>query len=413
MIPSFFGHALPQKNHSDAKTTRFTEQEAIMISLNELDEAIAAILPEVRDFRHRLHRIPEIAGREFKTAAAIREALAPLGLELHRPFLQTDVVALLNRGQAKNITLRADIDALPVEEASKSCPYRSTHPGMMHACGHDGHAAMLYGAARILASLRDGTPCSVRFLFQPGEEMAGLAHDLLDAGALLDPEPDFITGLHSWPGEPYGKICTRPGVLMAAAGFFRIALHGQGGHGSLPRLAKNPIDCAADIMTACRSIVPDDCVLAFCACHAGSSNIVIPETMELKGTIRFPEMESGMKLLADFEATVRAIAEQRGIRSEFSCPLSYPPLINRPGDYERIRSLVVENCGHEAFFELPEHTMSSEDFSWYLAKYPGVFCHIGGGDSAPLHSDRFDFDDNLLPVGIRYFCLAALKLLTK
>ena len=170
-----------------------------MITIEELNEKIAAVLPEVREFRHSLHRIPEIAGREFKTAERIREALAQLGLEVRKPYLKTDVTAILNAGKPKNLTLRADIDALPVEEPDNGCPYRSTHPGMMHACGHDGHAAMLYGAALILSALRDQVPCSVRFLFQPGEEMACLAKDLMDNGALLDPEPDFITGLHSWP----------------------------------------------------------------------------------------------------------------------------------------------------------------------------------------------------------------------
>ena len=381
-----------------------------MISIHELNEKIAEVLPEVKSFRHALHRIPELAGTEYKTSALLREALAPLDLEILNPFLKTDVVAFLNRGRKKNITLRADMDALPVEEADQDLPYCSTHPGMMHACGHDGHIAMLYGAAKILSGRRDQIPCSVRFLFQPGEEMMCMARSLMESGALQNPEPDFITGLHSWPNEPYGRICTRPGTLMAAAGFFRIELHGKGGHGSLPKLANNPIDCAADIMTACRKIVPADCVLTFCTCHAGDSNIVIPENMELKGTIRFLEEQKGRALLADFEKTVERIAKQRGIQCKVHCPLSYLPVVNKPEDYCRIRDIISANCGADAFYELPEHTMSSEDFSWYLSRYPGVFCHIGSGESTPLHSPHFDFDDELLPVGIRYFCLTAMKL---
>ena len=381
-----------------------------MISLEELNQKIAAVLPKVREFRHSLHRIPEIAGKEFKTAERIREALAPLGLEVRKPYLQTDVTALLNSGKPKNLTLRADIDALPVEEPDNGCPYRSIHPGMMHACGHDGHAAMLYGAAMILSELRDQVPCSVRFLFQPGEEMACMAKDLMDSGALQDPEPDFITGLHSWPNEPYGKICTKPGTLMAAAGFFRIVLHGKGGHGSLPHRANNPIDCAADIMTACRSIVPEDCVLTFCACNAGTNNIIIPADLELKGTVRFLEAEKGKKMVAEFEKTVRDICGKRGITCEFSCPVPYLPVVNRPEDHAAVRRIMTEHCGTDSFFELPEHTMSSEDFSWYLQKYRGVFCHIGSGESVQLHSKEFDFNDDMLSVGIRYFCLLAFEL---
>ena len=376
----------------------------------ELERKIAEILPRVKEFRHVLHQIPELAGQEFKTAARIREALAPLGLEVRKPYLKTDVTAILNAGRPKNLTLRADIDALPVEEPDNGCPYRSTHPGMMHACGHDGHAAMVYGAALVLSELRDRVPCSVRFLFQPGEEMACLAKDLMDNGALLDPEPDFITGLHSWPKEPYGKICTRPGTLMAAAGFFRIMLHGKGGHGSLPHLANNPIDCATELMTSCRAIVPEGCVLTFCACNTGTNNIIIPADMELKGTVRFLEAEKGRKMVADFEKTVREICSRRGIGCDFSCPVPYLPVVNRAEDYEKVRRIVTENCGEEAFFELPEHTMSSEDFCWYLQKYHGVFCHIGSGDSVQLHSNQFDFNDDLLPVGMRYFCLLAFEL---
>lgn len=379
-----------------------------MISFGKLTRMIAEIIPEVERFRRRLHRIPEIAGKEFQTGAAIRQVLAPLNLEIAEPFLQTDVIAVLNRGKTHNLTFRADMDALPIEEAAVDCPYRSTHSGMMHACGHDGHMAMLYGAAKILSELRDEIPCSIRFLFQPGEEMACMAKALLASGALRDPEPDFITGLHIWPGEPYGKICTRPGVLMAAAGFFRIVLHGKGGHGSLPEAAGNPIDCAAEIITGCRSIVPDGCVLTFCACHAGQSNIVIPETTELKGTIRFLDVAQGERLKAEFENRVREIAHRRGIDCDFRCPTPYLPVVNRPEFYGAVKKILTEAGGSDSFYELPRHTMSSEDFSWYLQRYPGIFCHLGAGSSAPLHSPQFDFDDKLLPVGICYFCLLAL-----
>ena len=200
-----------------------------MIGIDELNARIEAIVPEVAAFRHSLHRIPELAGDEWKTSEAIRARLAPLNLEVEKPFLKTDVIAFLNRDRKPNLTLRADMDALPLEESDKECPYCSLHPGRMHACGHDGHVAMLYGAAKILSECREEVPCSVRFLFQPGEEMACMARALLESGALDHPEPDFITGLHIWPGELRGRICTKPGVLMAAAGFFPDCSAGQGG----------------------------------------------------------------------------------------------------------------------------------------------------------------------------------------
>lgn len=381
-----------------------------MIGIDELNARIEAIVPEVAAFRHSLHRIPELAGDEWKTSEAIRARLAPLNLEVEKPFLKTDVIAFLNRDRKPNLTLRADMDALPLEESDKECPYCSLHPGRMHACGHDGHVAMLYGAAKILSECREEVPCSVRFLFQPGEEMACMARALLESGALDHPEPDFITGLHIWPGEPRGRICTKPGVLMAAAGFFRIVLRGRGGHGSLPGAARNPIDCAADIMTASRAVVPSDCVLTFCSCHAGRNSTVIPELMELEGTIRFTDPEKGTRLLADFEKSVRDLAAEREIRCEFHSSLPYLPVINREEAFEKVRNLVSGWCGKEAFHELSGHTMSSEDFSWYLRRYPGIFCHLGAGPSAQLHSPQFDFDDRLLSAGIRYFCVLALGL---
>ena len=379
-----------------------------MITLDELDQKIEKILPEIKTVRHDLHRIPEIAGKEYKTSALIRERLSKLGLDMKPPFLGTDVIALLNPERSNNLTLRADIDALPIEENNETLPYRSVHPGMMHACGHDGHTAMLLGAAEILAEIRESVPCSVRFLFQPGEEVGAFAKDVLDSGALQNPEPDFITGLHNFPDEEYGKINTRPGALMAAAGFFHIALRGKSGHGSLPEKANNPLECAAEIIAECGKIVPDDCVLTFCQCTGGNCNNVIPETAELLGTLRFFDHDKGQKLLSDFEDTVGRIAERRKIQCDFSCKVPCFPVINRAGDFERTRSVITRTLGDTAFSELSAPTMIAEDFSWYLKEYPGIFCHLGAGKSNPLHSNNFDFDDNLLAYGIRYFCVMAL-----
>jgi len=379
-----------------------------MVTLNELEKRIETILPEIKKVRHDLHRIPEIAGKEYKTSALIREKLSKLDLDIKPPFLETDVIALLNPEKPKNLTLRADIDALPIEENNALLPYRSTHPGMMHACGHDGHTAMLLGAAAILAEIRESVPCSVRFLFQPGEEAGAFARDVLESGALQDPEPDFITGLHNFPDEEYGKINTRPGALMAAAGFFHITLHGKGGHGSLPKQANNPLECAAEIIAECGKIVPEDCVLTFCQCVGGNCNNVIPETAELLGTIRFFDHDKGQRMLSAFEKTTGQIAERRKIECAFSCTVPCFPVINRAEDFERTRNVITRNLGDGAFSELPSPTMIAEDFSWYLKHYPGIFCHLGSGKSKPLHSNSYDFDDGLLAYGIRYFCLMAL-----
>lgn len=380
------------------------------LSLAELEDQIRFILPQIIQFRHDLHRIPELAGKEFKTSAMIREKLAPLGLEILPPVVGTDVIAFLNREKHGNLTLRADIDALPVEEDDKTCPYRSTHPGFMHACGHDGHTATLYGAALVLSGLKEEIPVSLRFLFQPGEEALHMAADVLAAGGLSKPEPDFILGLHNWPNEPFGAINTKPGILMAAAVHFKIILHGKSGHGSLPHLANNPIDCAADILCETRAIIPQDCVLSFCQCVSGTSGNNIPDTALLQGTLRFLDLKKGEKFLEDFKRTVLTICDRRGIRCELDAPLGYLPLVNRPEDYEKVRALLADTLPEGAYTELPAHVMSSEDFSWYLQKYHGLFAHLGSANTtAPLHSSKYDFNDELLFAGIRYFCLTALQ----
>jgi len=380
------------------------------ISVAELESRIRKILPLVVDFRHQLHQIPELGGEEKKTSAAIREKLAPLGLDVQAPFVGTDVVALLNKEKKGNLTLRADMDGLPVEEADRNCPYRSQHPGRMHACGHDGHMAMLYGAALVLSQLKDEVPTSVRFLFQPGEEFRHMAQDVLAKGALLNPEPDFIIGIHNWPHVPFGAICTKPGILMAATVHFKIVLHGKSGHGSLPHLANNPIDCAADILVESRAIIPPDCVLSFCQCASGTNTNNIPDDAILQGTMRFLDFETGRKLIADFESVVSRITSRRKVRYEFTAPLGYAPVINRPEDFEKVQNILSKNLPANGFYKLPAHVMSGEDFSWYLQKYHGIFVQLGNGETTPsLHATQYDFNDETLFYGIRFFCLMALN----
>ena len=209
-------------------------------------KTLADILPGIIEFRHALHRIPEMAGQEFKTSQLIRERLAVLGLEVLPPFLGTDVVALLygGRGAGRNVTLRADIDALALEEATGR-PYRSTHPGHMHACGHDGHAAMVTGAAELLVSRRDEFAGSVRFVFQPGEENRAMGRELVAAGVLENPAADVVTALHGMPGLPIGTLATRTGAIMASCAHFKVVLRGKGGHSSRPALSRNPVTAAA------------------------------------------------------------------------------------------------------------------------------------------------------------------------
>lgn len=374
-------------------------------------KTVAKYLPEIIALRHELHKIPEIAGKEFKTSELLRKTLSDLpSLQIRKPFLETDVTALLGDPSKPNVTLRADIDALPVTEKNL-LPYRSTHEGFMHACGHDGHMAMVCGAAFCLHELRDLLPCSVRFLFQPGEELAAMADPLIKAGALLDPEPVFVAGLHSWPNVPHGVISTRVGAVMASAGFFNITIRGKGGHGSLPHLARNPLETASKILLESKKIIPQGCVLTVCALNGGSNSNVIPETAVLQGTVRYLDETQGKQMVREFEERCRRICAEDQVQCDFVCDIPYPPTIVSRNGFDRAKAVTERFLGKDAFLEMEKSSMSSEDFSFYLQKYDGVFCHLGAGtQSAPLHSDRFDFDDSLLEKGVTFFTGLALSL---
>ena len=376
----------------------------------ELDSLIKKYLPEVIRFRHELHKIPEIAGEEVKTSAAIREKLAAFpDFDVRAPYLKTDVVALIGDTALPNLTLRADIDALPIEEKT-GVDYSSTHNGFMHACGHDGHIAMLYGALLCLRELKDQLKCSVRFLFQPGEEIRAMAKELVQAGALENPRADFVAGIHGWPKVPFGTFSTKRGAVMAAAGFFRIVIHGQGGHGSMPQKAKNPLETASKIVMASKQIIPDGCVLTICALNGGRNSTVIPAQAELLGTLRFLDPASGEKMVSDFRQLCDRCCEEDGVRCDIELDLPYPVTFNSERGYTFAKTCALKYIGKEGFIEMLESSMSSEDFAFYLQKYDGVFCHLGlGSKTSNLHTENFDFADDALEYGIRFFVGLALE----
>ena len=361
-------------------------------------------LPEAIALRHELHRIPELAGQEVKTSRRLREALAPLPLEVLPPFLGTDVVALLGRGRGgRNITLRADIDALPVQEQLQS-DHVSTHPGRMHACGHDGHAAMLYGAIRILCEVKDQLPPgSVRFVFQPGEEVQCLAKPLVEAGALQNPPADFVAALHGWPNVPHGHISTRVGANMAAAGFFHITITGHGGHGSMPRNARNPIPAAGEIAAALCTKAPEGTVCTVCHIDGGSNTNIIPGTVLLEGTTRY--LDEALKPALDqfLRGTVNDICAREGLAADIDYRVTYPVTNSTDLGVQLARQTALE-CLDGAFTPMPRSSMSSEDFAFFLQNAPdGVFAHLGLGTCPPLHSPTFEFDDTVLKTGMLYF----------
>lgn len=369
-------------------------------------------LGECVALRHDLHRIPEIAGKEFKTAALLRERMTMLPLTFRAPFLGTDTVALLNEESGgRNITLRADIDALPIAEET-GVSYASTHPGMSHACGHDGHMAMLYGAMRILCDLKDRLPSgSVRFVFQPGEESCAMARDLVAAGVLERPKADLCAALHGWPNTRYGAIATRAGAIMAAAVHWRLVITGRGGHGSMPDKAISPFHSIARITERLRNECPPVC--SVCHIDGGFNQNIIPDTAMMEGTCRSLSDETGDEIEKVFKTVVDEVCREESTTYELDYDKRYPVTLNAPDAAELARAVTEKYLGKETFEPMPHSAMSSEDFSYFLRKCPGVYCHLGLGDHAALHKSKFDFDDSVIRTGMVYFAGLAVEFLSR
>ena len=372
-----------------------------------MDTRITDLLPELIRLRHEFHQIPEIAGKEFKTSALIRQELQKLPLEIREPLIGTDVVAVLDTGRpGRNILLRADMDALPIAEETGK-PYASKHPGMMHACGHDGHVTMLLGAAKYLCSIREQLSGTIKFVFQPGEEVEAMGRKLVEAGVLQNPPADRVSAIHGWPGLPKGAVCCREGAFMASAAHFYITITGRGGHGSAPALAIDPVVAAAQAICALQTIVSrntdprETAVLSICTLEAGHGSNVIPDEVKLSGTTRAltPEIADGL------EAKIRRVLAGVCAATETSYEMDYHALyqvsMNDPQAVAEVRR-AAQMAGLQ-YVDLPKPDMAAEDFSYYLAKCPGAMIFLGlGEDYTKLHRNTFDFDDDVLANGVAY-----------
>ena len=377
----------------------------------------ANLFQEIAEFRHELHRHPELAGEETVTQGLIRSALDGLGLDVLPPFIGTDTVAILRGGRpGPNVSLRADIDALAIQEET-GLPYASETPGLMHACGHDAHTAMLLGAAKILASRRDELAGTVRFIWQPGEENKAMARQLVAAGVLHDPVPDFIAAQHATAGLPVGAFACRPGTIMSSSSHFILRFRGLGGHGSAPFKARNPLLAAAAVALEAQSAVPNRIspqrsgVLSICTIHGGELDNVIPDEATVTGTIRALDNDTDRELRDALREISTAVAAAHRVECTVEFTQHYSATVNDPQAYEYAKK-AVRDIGAE-YRELEESFMSSEDFSDYLAKCPGVFMRIGIGDSAPAHTSRFMVDDRALPYGIEFLVRLVLNHLAK
>ncbi len=387
--------------------------------LIKIKKHIDLILPEVVKIRHHLHKHPEIALKEYTTSKYIREKLKPLDLKTLSPFIETDVVAILNHNHHhKNITLRADIDALPLDEKTE-LPYKSENNGFMHACGHDGHTAMLIGAAMVLNEMKDNLNGSVRFVFQPGEEEVAGGKILVDKGALLDPKPDAVLALHGWNGIPQGCFSSKSGALTSAADFFKITVKGKGGHGASPQLTIDPILTISKIIDSINHITSrkisalDSAVISICHVESGKNSNIIPDSAMLEGTVRYFEKEVGKDIPDLIDQTVRGICDSVGAEYDLSYHKPYVPMIVDENIYNFSKNIVTDVFGKNNWDEMKNPLMGAEDFAYFIEDYPGAMLRLGlGKEYAALHNPHFDFNDNVLKDGIMFFAAATIDFLS-
>ena len=398
--------------------TSRTPRKADATSIQNLKTQIARIAPDMVKVRRTIHQNPEIALKEFDTSALIRKLLKQAGIPALKPFLETDVVAMVKgKKPGKNVTLRADIDALPLLEKT-GLPYASKRKGTMHACGHDGHTAMLLGAALLLNRLRDQLSGSVRFVFQPGEEIVAAGKQLVDKGALQNPRPDAVFAVHAWAGMPLGAVASKPGALLAASDFFTVEVKGKGAHGSRPEDSIDPILTAARIVDALQSVVSrevsslEPVVVSVCRISGGTNGNVIPDSTEIEGTTRYLRPELKQKIESSIRRIVKGVCDSMGASFSFKYDSPYIPTINDDRMVALGKTVALRVLGPGKWFDLTSPSMGAEDFSYYIRKYPGAMFRLGMGEkSASLHNSHFDFNDKAIVSGILFLVSLALEVL--
>jgi hippurate hydrolase len=367
-------------------------------------DAIKADADELTALRRDFHAHPELGLEEVRTAAIVAEKLAEWGIEVHRGVGRTGVVGVLRKGTGKAaIGLRADMDCLPMDEQT-NLPYRSTSPGRMHACGHDGHTTMLLGAAKYLAKSGnfDGT---VNFIFQPGEEGIGGALAMLADGLFERFPCDSIFAMHNRPDMPVGSYAIAAGPSSAGGAFFDITIHGRGAHGARPEASTDPLLTACHVTTALQSIVSrnvpaaDTAVLSVTKITGGDAYNVIPQTATISGTARAFRKEVMTLIEERMKRVATGVAEAFGATAEVDFRVIFAPLINDPAQTAVFADAAAALVGEANVDRAKPPGMGSEDFSFMMEKVPGAYIQVGNGDSAPLHNPAYNFNDEATPYG--------------
>ncbi len=396
------------------------------INPDKIRSSIQALQPDLVALRRQIHQQPELGFKEQITAARIASKLTEWGISHQTGIAETGIVATIEGRKAstrfRTLAIRADMDALPIQEAN-DVPYKSQHPGIMHACGHDGHTSIALITAYYLSQHRDDFAGTVKIIFQPAEEGPGGAKPMIEAGVLKNPEVDAIIGLHLWNNLPLGTIGVRSGALMAAVERFSLTIQGKGGHGAMPHQTVDSIVLASQIVTALQTIVSrnvnpiDSAVVTVGQFNAGTAKNVIADTASLAGTVRYFNPN-----LADFfhqriEGIVSGICAAYGATYKLDYVKFYPPVINDQKITELVRSVAVDLV-ETPLGIVPEcQTMGGEDMSFFLEQVPGCYFFVGSANpdrslAYPHHHPRFDFDETALATGVEMFIRCVEKYCT-
>lgn len=404
----------------EAEASRWRATGKEMGSLNRLSERIEQIYSQMVEWRRMFHMEPELSFQEERTPARVVEILRGFDIDVRTGVGGRGVVGTLTGGRpGKTVALRADMDALPIQD-EKTCTYRSRVPGVMHACGHDGHMAALLGVARLLSEMREEIPGQVRFLFQHAEEVIpGGAREMIQDGALDG--VDAVYGVHLWTPLPVGVVGIKGGPLMAAADSFQIEIFGKGGHGGLPHEAVDAIVVASHLIVHLQTLISRQVdplksgVISVGTIQGGQGFNVIAERCTLTGTVRtFDPVLRGQ-----LHERIREIAEKTCALYGATCRVTYqwgyPALVNDTVEAHRVASVARRIVGDDRVWEL-QPVMAAEDFAYYLGKVPGAFCFVGAGNREgdrdfPHHHPRFDFDENAMKFAAELLASTALTYL--
>ncbi len=370
---------------------------------------IADMSAEMTGWRRHLHTIPELGLECHQTAAFVAERLREFGVdELHEGIAKTGIVAVINgQGPGPTIGLRADMDALPITEET-GLDYASTHPGKMHACGHDGHTAMLLGAAKYLVETRNFAG-RVALIFQPAEEAGGGGEVMVKEGIMDTFEITQVYAIHNSPGKEFGHFFTTSGPIMAAADTFHIHITGKGGHGARPHDCIDPVVAACAIVQAFQTILSrnvhakDRAVISTTQIHTGTVDNVIPETCYINGTVRTFDKEVQALVLRRMQEIVAGQAASFNVEAKFEFEFGYPPTVN-DAEKSRFAVAVAEEIAGEGRVDPEiEPVMGAEDFSYLLEARPGAYLHLGQGEGAGVHHPKYNFNDEIAPIGASFF----------